>query len=380
MKKKIVLIIFTIVCTLGITAFIASFMRGADSGVSTTGGSALSGIYDSYVTQIQRIIDNSNSTDTDMTLAQKQYHIVQIVDSLETKDADAQKIKDYLVNYINNQVDSQTAANIFRTDIIGKAMKEKMIDIQTFKVNDPMLAAAIANADLIYIANTNNSYSKGNDLYTAGDSSENAKSQLEKYALDSFKPIILDAEVITRSNNTGSSTSVPPTNIYEYLKSLKAISGTTSDNGVFSVRGKENSDGGYNTIPFSDYFNMQFVGSTYVSFNNMGTAKWNTYPADFKFNVLEIVANDAEKAKETSLKKEIDANGMAEAFSYPTRISKDNINYICMTVAEFNAEVQKRVAAGATAKNSIYLGDDIGNTDTAYESKLPTYQFVYLNH
>lgn len=380
MKKKIVLIIFTIVCTLGITAFIASFMRGADSGVSTTGGSALSGIYDSYVTQIQRIIDNSNSTDTDMTLAQKQYHIVQIVDSLETKDADAQKIKDYLVNYINNQVDSQTAANIFRTDIIGKAMKEKMIDIQTFKVNDPMLAAAIANADLIYIANTNNSYSKGNDLYTAGDSSENAKSQLEKYALDSFKPIILDAEVITRSNNTGSSTSVPPTNIYEYLKSLKAISGTTSDNGVFSVRGKENSDGGYNTIPFSDYFNMQFVGSTYVSFNNMGTAKWNTYPADFKFNVLEIVANDAEKAKETSLKKEIDANGMAEAFSYPTRISKDNINYICMTVAEFNAEVQKRVAAGATAKNSLYLGDDIGNTDTSYESKFPTYQFVYLNH
>ena len=380
MKKKIALIVFTIVCTFGITTFIASFMRGAGNNLSGTGGSALSGIYDSYITQIQRIIDNSNSTDSDMTQAQKQYHIVQIVDSLEAADASGTKLKDYLINYINNEVDSQTAANIFRTDIIGKAMKEKMIDIQTFKVNDSKLAAAIANADLIYIANTNNSYSASNDLYTNGDSSTNAKSQLEKYALDSFKPIILDAEVITRSNNTGTDTSETPTNIYEYLKSLNAIRGTTSDTGVYSVRGKKNSDGKFDTIDFSDYFNMQYVGSTYVSFNNIGTAKWNTFPADFKFNVLEIVANDAEKAKKTALKNEIDAGGFSQAFSYPTRVTKDNINYICMTVTEFNEEVQKRVAAGANAKNSLYLGDDIGNTDTTYESRFPTYQFIYLNH
>ena len=102
MKKKFGIIAFIAVCTVAITLGIASFTLGSNEDGAGTSASVgnLSGIYDSHVSQIQRIIDNSNLSG-DYGTEVTNYHIVQIVDSLTAADSDGNVICEKVTNYIN---------------------------------------------------------------------------------------------------------------------------------------------------------------------------------------------------------------------------------------------------------------------------------------
>ena len=373
MKKKIALIVFTIVCTLGLTISIASFSRGSDqAGGGQLGGNALDGIYTSYKTQIQHIIDNSNLTGQSDEITH--YHIVQIVDSLEDKD----KIYQMLEKYINNADDDQamTSGN-FRTDVIGAAMKNKHIDIQTFLGNDAGLAEAIRNADLVYIA-CNTGYTSSNDLHLSSDNvSSDAVDALETYAISQFKPVLIDSDVVGVTNRDVEVDTSKPTLAFDYLKQQSNKAFSTDDDGVASVKGVG--------VPWKDHLDQS--KSTYVYVDNLGRTKWSTYnytdpdaPGGiYKHKVLEIVPDNSAtyapylQGTPTELKSAIENNEFKRAFANPSAVKPENIEYgyykdgalqsLPITVKELNELVAAAVADGKSAKEALY-----------------DYDFIYINH
>ncbi|MBO4998638.1 MAG: DUF5057 domain-containing protein [Lachnospira sp.] len=373
MKKKIALIVFTIVCTLGLTISIASFSRGSDqAGSGQSAGNALDGIYDSYVTQVQHIIDNSNLDGQSDEITH--YHIVQIVDSLTAVDKQNQKIHELIEKFISNADDEQTmTSGNFRTDVIGKEMKNKHIDIQTFLGNDANLAEAIRNADLVYIA-CNSAYTSNNDLHLSGDNvASDAVDALETYAISQFKPVLIDADVVGVTNRDVEVDNSKPTIAYDYLKEQSNKAGSLNDNGVSSVKRKEDS--------WKEYLNEKGnPNTTYVTFDNMGRSKWNTYnyapDSDgnfYKHKVLEIVPDSSYlDGNPTELKTAIDNGDFLTGFANPSSLKIENIQYGYesgglqskpITVSQLNDLVAAIVAAGTPVKEALY-----------------DYEFIYINH
>ena len=368
MKKKFGIIAFIAVCTVAITLGIASFTLG--SGVDGTGASAsvgnLSGIYDSHVSQIQRIIDNSNlSADygTDVT----NYHIVQIVDSLDAADADGNVMCEKLVNYINNANDEQTiTSGNFRTDIIGDAMKAGTIDVQTFLANDEKLDEAIGSADLIYIA-CNTSYTKECDL------TADAVNALETYALTDFKPVIVDADIVGKTTTTEitETNSYTPPIIADYVRRLYNAS---SNNGTYAFKKSD--------MTWEQFFDVNNKDSSYTTFNNKGNLVWNNfdYKGGYKHKVLEIVAQSSEGA--TSFETCV-SDGKFGANAFFNDVSNDNIEYQKVTLAQYQELIEKNYAtlkadyeAEVTAGTRAEMPED----SYIYKRTLYDYDFVYLDH
>ena len=370
MKKKFGLIAFIAVCTIAITIGIASFTLGMDgsSGTSTNTGN-LGGIYNSYVSQIQRIIDNSNLSSeysSDIT----HYHIVQIVDSQAVVDEENKKFSEYLTNYINHAEDDQslTAGN-FRTEIIGTAMKAKYIDLQTFSADSEDLAEAIRGADLIYIA-CNDSYK------TSSDMSNDAVLALETYALSEFKPVIVDSDIVgVIENVTNSSSTAKNPKIATYIKKLKGDE-QTNNNGTFSFKTSD--------MTWEQYFDDSYTESTYTLFNNKANYTWNTfdYAGGYQHKVLEIVPDQATKDATTDFEKCVtDGTFAAKAFFNP--VSTDNIAYEKVTFTEFVTMVENKFTE-LKAQYQQQLDDgtitEMPADNKIYQRTMFDYDFIYMNH
>lgn len=357
MKKKLALIAFTIVCTIGLTLSIASFTLGQNgSNATAETGNNLAEIYNSYLTQVQHIIENSNLENTEDAITH--YHIVQIVDTKDAVDSANKKLADYIKDYINNDNDTAEATGIFRTDIIGSDMKNKHIDIETYVGSDSKLADAIRNADLVYIA-CNSTYTSSNDIKSDTVASD-AVDALETYALSEFKPVIIDSDVVGVTNRDVELDNSHSTKIYDYLKRISGLSETVKGIGVVSVKDKD--------VQWDQFFDETSQQSIYVSFNNMGTNVANTYDYSNKnkaHKVLEIVPDEAsKKGGATDFKQQIDSGVFNKAFADDSTVTSDNIDYVSMTVTEFNAEVERRISEdGKTAKNSFF-----------------DYEFIYISH
>lgn len=356
MKKKLALIAFTIVCTIGLTISIASFTLGMNGNGSISSGSDnnLSGIYNSYLSQVQHIIDNSNLTGESDEITH--YHIVQIVDSKDAVDSANKKLADYIKDYINHDGDTDSATGIFRTDIIGSAMKNKHIDIKTYVGSDTNLANAIRNADLVYIA-CNTAYTSSNDIKSDAVASD-AVDALETYAISEFKPVIIDSDVVGVTSRDVDLDTSHSTLIYDYLRRESNLSETTSGKGVVSVKEK--------TALWDEFFDETSKKSIYVSFNNMGTMPWNTYDYSNgeKHKVLEIVPDTAsKKSGATDFKQQIDNGTFLKAFADESLITSANIDYECLTVTELNNLVSQAMAGGKKAKEALY-----------------EYEFIYISH
>lgn len=372
MKKKLALIAFTIVCTIGLTLSIASFTLGSENGSgSSDSGDNLKDIYDSYYTQIDHIVDNSNLANEEDAITN--YHIVQIVDTDTATDAAGNKLSEYLSNYINNAEDADdlsegyadakedaeesSLSHNFRTDIISKAMKSKHIDIQTYVASDPALADAIRNADLIYIACNALQYNEDND-FKEDESTSNAVDALRNYAMSEFKPVLIDSDVVGVTNQDVELDDSHSTLIYDYLNNLKNTQGQHGDNGVASVKNK--------TVSWKDYFNGEKDKSTYVKFNNKGTAEWNTYDyssSEPQHKVLEIVPDDNTPTP-SNFETMVKSDEFKEAFINKTSIDPaKHIQYERKTVADLNSEIETWVASGNREREFLYQ-----------------YDFIYISH
>ena len=366
MKKKFGIIAFIAVCTVALTFGIASFTLGADEDVTgSSSGGNLSAIYDSHVSQVQRIIDNSNLSG-DYTTDITNYHIVQIVDSLDAVDTENKALYEYLVNYINNANDEQTiTSGNFRTDIIGAAMKAGTIDIQTFAANDADLDEAIGKADLVYIA-CNASYTSSCDL------TADAVNALETYALTDFKPVMVDKELVgetSTSEDTQTESYTPPI-IADYVRKLY----NRSNDGTYSFKTSDQT--------WEQYFDTDNTKTTYTTFNNKGNYVWNQFDYDggYQHKVLEIVAksSDGKTSFETCVE---DGTFGGNAFSNP--VDNENIAYQKVTITEFLQLIENQYATLKAAYEQE-VADGVRNSipedSYIYKHTLYDYDFVYLDH
>ncbi len=358
MKKKIALLVFTLLCTAGLVAGVASYTLGKNntSKYYNDTGNNLSSVYSSFYTIVQHIIDNSNSTEEGVDTV---YHIVQIVDSMTAKDSANKELYAYLEEYIKNG-DGSDDAGSFRIDVLGKAMKEGKIEIQTFLANDSDLADAIRNADLVYFACNINGYTGDLDIANTAFNTS-VYSALEKYVFSDFRPIMIDSNIIGVTSSDIDVTEAAQTNIYKFLKKNQNTSGTSSDHGVFSFKAP--------SVTWGQHFDMNTTDSNYISFNNGGTKVWNKYDySSYVHKVLEIVPDktgtDSKelKASDVLVDPEVVSGNRNDSFLYafseiPTNMKANkNLSITTMNMSEVNA---------LTASDTKALLD---------------YDFIYISH
>ena len=380
MKKKIAVVIFTLICTIGITASIASFSLGLNGRLTADGdstkGNNLEEIYNSYLSQVQRIIKMSNMSAAEGTDVDPYYHIVQIVDSENATDASSHKISEYLKEFIDNDNDKDTSAGIFRTEVIDKGekikMKNKMIDLKTFEASDSGLALAIGKADLVYIA-CNTAYTSGNDLQGAAFNTD-ALAALEKYALAQSKPVLLDNEIVGIGDRTPTHSDTEATDAAKYFwNTVKSSMDTGTSKGVYSS--KEESQ------TWTSFFNTDEL---YIAFDNRGNFAWNKFDYagakgdPYKHTVLEVVLDKDDLTGVTTPFESSLATEFKNAFVYSNTVKFDdynpdtneatNLKYAAVTITDFNAMSAEQIQAYDFIYFSHASSDEVltvGGTDMA---------------
>ncbi len=342
--KKVALLIFTVLCTVGLVAGVASFTLGRNTAsYYTDEGNNLSDIYTSFSDQVTHIIDNSNSTDDSVD---KEYHILQIVDSDTYADTSGETVAAYLSNFVSND-DTDDDFSCFKNDVLRPAMNENHIKVDVVKANASDLNTRIANADFIYFSSCGSGYV--GDMDIANVIGNGVYDALKKYVFSDFKPIMIDSEILgaLSSYTSSSETTVnaTATKLSDYLRRYYNLEGSASDIGVISFK--------KDSASWAQHFNMSNSNtSTYITFDNKGDKVWNVYDyANYKHKILEITPD---AATVSDIEDAVNDGSFLEAFADTSNMDADDLEYSKMTMAEFNANV-----------SSMDLGE---------------YDFIYISH
>ena len=341
-KFKKIIMLLSAVCVIAIVTAIASYSL-ADTTVSTTpapavtaaSGGNISVIQDTFKTNIQRIIENSNSTDPSVDTF---YNIVIIASS------DAVKLS--AQSTVMAQLDTMRTSVMDPNSNGAGTMASGKFNVQCFttaEVNAGFadtdttnpVRVAVDQADLLYLAATEtDKFTAGNDL--TGD----AASYITSYVGSSGKPVVIDYYI------EGASVITPVISRIEDFVQNDVYPGLASS--YVSAR-----------------WNMAVDAITDVALTDK--IDNGTWTAGTPYTYLFIVSDDTD----TSVTDKLTADLLAAASTnfYTNAVDAGDITIDVKTAAEVNSDV----AAAATpdtyfdSYQGIFLGESFDGTHVVYD-------------